>query len=448
VLITGCLSSANRIDYDTFIEAAERPPSARGTPPAKELAQAEAQLERETRLEPILRIALARNTDVVELKERVHAIVDRVPIAGRLPDLELKYEQWGVPIERPHALDDADTVMVGVRQTFPAPGSLDAQERAAAEDARVALQTLRARQLDLVAQATRAYLDYHLADREDRLHREHLDVTSRILELTRSSFGASGVAQQEVLRAELERRNVERELISIDRRRRSSAALLNALMGRLANAPLGATPDLEPKRIASGLAELERLADARRPELVAADHAVERSRALVDRASSEGRWPSFMLGADYMYMPMMPAPHGYGAMASITLPWINPRHAEEVTAAERARTADVRAKESVHVTVRFEVRDAHARHEAALASYRLIKTELLQATHRNYEAAQAAFATGRGSGAALLDALRSLLLVRLDELRATVELASSAADLERAVGTDLPEVAVVEGTQP
>jgi outer membrane protein TolC len=145
---------------------------------------------------------------------------------------------------------------------------------------------------------------------------------------------------------------------------------------------------------------------------------------------------------------MADTPHGYGAMASISLPWINSKHDEEVTAAERAKTADVKAKNSVRVTVRFEVRDAFARYEAALASYRLVTTDLSQSTQRNYEAAQTAFATGRGSGALLFDALRSLLLVRLDELRSTVDLASSVAELERAVGSDIEGVAVGEGTQP
>ena len=59
----------------------------------------------------LLRIALRRNADVLEREERVHEAVDRVPAAGRLPDLELKYEQWGVPLRRPYALDESDTVM-------------------------------------------------------------------------------------------------------------------------------------------------------------------------------------------------------------------------------------------------------------------------------------------------------------------------------------------------
>src|SRR4029079_1793041 len=95
----------------------------------------EAELARSARLETILRVALERNRDVAENDARARAAAARSEAAGRLPDLEAKYEQWGVPLSRPYALDRADTLMVGVRQTFPAWGSLDARGRAAAEDA-------------------------------------------------------------------------------------------------------------------------------------------------------------------------------------------------------------------------------------------------------------------------------------------------------------------------
>src|SRR5256886_15908261 len=95
----------------------------------------DAELERSARLETILRVALERNPDVAENQARARAAEARSQAASRLPDLEAKYEQWGVPLQRPYALDQAQTLMIGVRQTFPAWGTLDARGRAAAEEA-------------------------------------------------------------------------------------------------------------------------------------------------------------------------------------------------------------------------------------------------------------------------------------------------------------------------
>jgi len=58
------------------------------------------------------------------------------------------------------------------------------------------------------------------------------------------------------------------------------------------------------------------------------------------------------------------------------------------------------------------------------------------------KACLAEYAAGRGDAAALLDALRSYLQVRIERVRALAELASSQADLERAAGTLAVEAGV------
>ncbi len=120
----------------------------------------DAELARSARLETILRVALDQNRDVAENKARARAAEARSHAASRLPDLEAKYEQWGVPLSRPYALDRADTLMVGLRQTFPAWGSLDARGRAAAEDAGSAQDAARARRQEVGAQVRRTFATY------------------------------------------------------------------------------------------------------------------------------------------------------------------------------------------------------------------------------------------------------------------------------------------------
>jgi hypothetical protein len=80
----------------------------------------DAELGRTARLQTILRVALDRNRDVAENQARASAAEARGQAASRLPDLELKYEQWGVPLSRPYDLGSAQTLMIGVKQTFPA----------------------------------------------------------------------------------------------------------------------------------------------------------------------------------------------------------------------------------------------------------------------------------------------------------------------------------------
>src|SRR6202521_5314276 len=115
-------------------------------PPARETADqggVEQALAREVRIESVLDIAPRPNPEIREAKERVSGASARAAAAGRLPDLEAKYEQCGVPLARPYALNEAGTIMVGLRQTIPAPGVLGARSRAAGGDARMLAEVQR-----------------------------------------------------------------------------------------------------------------------------------------------------------------------------------------------------------------------------------------------------------------------------------------------------------------
>jgi cobalt-zinc-cadmium efflux system outer membrane protein len=398
-------------------------------------ASDDAELARSARLETIVRIALDRNRDVAENQSRARAAEARSQAASRLPDLELKYEQWGVPLSRPYALNRADTLMLGVRQTFPAWGSLEARGRAAAEDAGSAVDNSRARRQEVAAQVRRTYATYYKADQELRLHLEHVGLTARVLELARLNQRTGHGSLQDVLRLQLELTRLHTDVARIEREQRSSHALLNALMDRPPEAPLGPPEDLSvvPSK---DVAALERNLDSNRPEISVAARAIRRSEALLEGTRRSAQFPNVMVGLDYWYMPMnQDMHHAYGAMVGINLPWLSGRRrAEEREAAETVQ-AEQHALESTRNAVRYELRDAAARLESARQSFTIIDQDLLAQAKRSLEATQAGYAAGQGDAVGLLDALRSYLQVRIERVRALAELASSQADLERAAGT-------------
>jgi len=404
----------------------------------------EAELAGSARLDTIVRLALERNRDVAENQARERAAQARSQAASRLPDPELKYEQWGVPLARPYALDRAQTLMLGVRQTFPAWGSLDARGRAAAEEAGSARDASRARRQEVVARVRRTYATYYKAEQELRLHLEHVGLTSRVLELARLNQRTGHGSLQDVLRLELELTRLHTDVARIEGEQRSSRALLNALMDRPLEAPLGPPEDLA---VVPGkdIATLERSIDANRPEIGSAARAVRRSEAMLDGARRSARFPNVMVGVDYWYMPTFPSDmrHAYGAMVGINLPWLSGRRGDEEREAEQTVQAEQHALESTKNVVRYELHDAAARLEAARQSFTIIDQELLAQARRSLEATQAAYAAGQGDAVGLLDALRSYLQVRIERVRALAELASSQADLERAAGT-----LAVQGAHP
>jgi len=404
--------------------------------PARAASGDDAELERSARLETILRVALERNPDVAENKARARAAEARSQGASRLPDLEAKYEQWGVPLMKPYALDEAQMLMLGVRQTFPAWGTLDARGRAAAEEAGSAQDATRARRQEITAQVRRTYAAYYRADQELRLHLEHVGLTSRVLELAKLNQRTGHGTLQDVLRLELELTRVHTDVARIEREQRSSRALLNALMDRPADAPLGPPEDLSVTPTAD-VAALEKTIDANRPEIAAAGRNIRRGEAVLDGARRSARIPQFMVGLDYWYMPTFPSEmrHAYSAMVAINLPWLSARRGADEREAEATLQAERHALESAKNTVRYELRDAAARVDSARQSFSIIDQDLLAQAKRSLEATQAAYTAGHGDAGGMLDALRSYLQVRIERVRALAELATSETDLQRAAGT-------------
>jgi outer membrane protein, heavy metal efflux system len=427
VLLTSLLGSRVRAELDRQ----GTPTSSRPSMPAAD----DAELGRAARLQTILRVALDRNRDVAESQARASAAEAHGQAASRLPDLQLKYEQWGVPLSRPYAFDSAQTLMLGVRQTFPAWGTLDARGRAAAEEAGGARDMSRARRQEVAAQVRRTYATYYKADQERRLHLEHVGLTSHVLELARLNQRTGQGSLRDVLRLELEMTRLHADVARIEREERSSRALLNALMDRPPEAPLGPPEDLTVIP-AVEIPTLEKRIDASRPEISTAASAVRRSEAILDGARRAARFPEVMVGLDYWYMPTNTDLHqAYGAMVGITLPWLSGRHGDEEREAEQTLRAEEAALESTQNVVRYELYDAAARLESARQSFTIIDQELLAQARRSLEATQSEYVAGHGDAVGVLDALRSYLQVRIERVRALAELASCQADLERAAGT-------------
>jgi outer membrane protein TolC len=230
----------------------------------------------EARLDAVIAAVNERNPELREVGARAEASEAVAAAAGRLPDLELKGELWGVPLARPLAFGEANTIMVGLRQELPAWGSLDARGRMAREEAAAAGDGARARRQALVADARRAYAAFFRAEREHRIHLEHVGLTSQLLEVARARYAVGGGTQQDLLRLQSELSRLHVDVAAIDQQHRSAQAMLNALMARAPDAPLGPPPEVDVAALLAAAADEAAARDAelhldeRRPELQAA----------------------------------------------------------------------------------------------------------------------------------------------------------------------------------
>jgi outer membrane protein TolC len=410
------------------------PAHAQDTPRGAEL---DALLARETRLGWVEQAARERHPALDESAARTRAALARAEREQRLPDPEFKYEQWAVPLKQPYALQRANMLMFGLRQAFPAPGVRAARGRGANEQAAMLDDQRRALERDLLLRVRRAYFAYYEADRALSVHLSHVQLAEQIIAQLRSSYEVGRSSQQDELKMMVELARLHNDVAEVTQQRETSRLLLNALMARAPDAPLG--PPAEPSlpQSAPDIAALEKQRPTRLPELSLAAHAVRRGQATLDAATYGARRPSFMFGADYWLMPTLDDPHAYGAMLTMSLPWLNPGHRAEVREAQQLLAAERSAARAVDSSSAYELRAAAAGLQAARTSLEIIEEQLLPQSQQSLEAAQAAFSVGRGDMLGLLDALRSYYQVRLEHSRARARALSQLAELEFASGAAL-----------
>jgi cobalt-zinc-cadmium efflux system outer membrane protein len=386
-------------------------------------------------LELLIKIAKDRNPELKEMLARAKAGVQEVRRAGALDDPMLKYEAWGVPINKPTAFNQDQTNMVGLRQNFPFPGNQSLKSEAALRDAESMYQLYRDRQLDVVSRLKKAYLDYYSMDREIAIHLEHVKIMGDMEKISDIKFRNGTVSQQDVLKPQVELIMLHTDVLAMSQHLESAKAAINALLSRPSEAPLGKPGELAFPDEKFDVQELSAKA-LDRPDVLAAQFKVRSTQTLAKVASREANLPDFSIGADYWQMPGAPN-DAYGLMFSINLPWFTGKHGAEVAKMEHTLRADQAAVETAKNKAIFEVRDAYLRVEAARKSLILFKGELVPKSAQSAEVSRVNYEKDKASFLDLLDAERSLRDVKLKYSQALVQYEISVADLERAVGTAL-----------
>jgi outer membrane protein TolC len=402
------------------------------TPETQPSLSASAPLDVET----AVRIALARNPDLSEAAARVTAADARARAAGGWPDLGVQAQLWQQPLSKPVDLSQANMLMIGLRQAFPAPGAASSRQRAGEADAAASRDAEAGRRADFVLQVRRAFAQYWLAEQEQLLHLEHMEVTDQIVQEARGYFAQGLISKADFLRTTVELGRVHAVLSDVAQQRRASGALLNILMDRDPDAALGVPqapplPDTEPS-----LEALATLA-GRKPEVAVAEEQVRRSEAMLDAMRAEASWPEFMVGLDYGYMPT-DGTSTYTAMLGFTLPWLNPRRSDEKREAAANLSASQAALASARNQARYQLRDALARYRAARESHDLVERQLAPQAELAAGAAQDAFRMRQSDALGLLDARRQLLDMRLQQVRARARVQEAWAELQRAAGPASP----------
>lgn len=388
-------------------------------------------------LAELLREALEKNPELAALRAQVDVVRQR-PGQERFLDAPMAEAQiWQWPF---NSINPADTNMYMFMVTQDLPGRGKRQLRAAVADKDVALAesdiAIRAR--DVVNQIKQAYASLFIARKAIQVHLDSVELLRQIADVSQAKYTTGRISQQDVLKPVVELSRLHTDIIMFDEQAKLATARLNILLNRMPETPLGPLIEPQEQRMLPATADLQRIALERQPELQRSRVEIERAEAELASVRSDYK-PDFSVQGGYMLMPRMTdAWMGRVGITWPKAPWsrgkIDARVAEQ-TAAVQAAKARTQVLENM---VRLAVQEAYVRATAAQERAVLLRTTIKPQSQQTLEVSRVAYQTDRVDFQALIDNQRVLLDVNLDYFRALSDFTQALADLERAVGIDLP----------
>jgi len=392
-------------------------------------------------LNAALEEALSKNPTLIALRKQIEAMRHRPAQERGLmpPSLEAQIWQWPISTLNPV---DTNMYMFTAQQEIPGRDKRRLRAAVAEKDIELADSHVAVRAREVVNEVKRTYAELFLTRKEIDLHLQNVDLLRQFADISEAKYVTGRISQQDVLKAVVELSKIHDHLFMLDERAQLAEAQLNTLLDRPTNAPIGPLTELRDRVSLPPVAEFQRIALERQPELLTAR--LERGRAEATLAVAKQEYkPDFFVGGGYMLMPR--DRDAWTATVGITwprAPWARARLDAQVAEAA-AEVETIRANErAVENGIHLAVQQAYVRASVATLRADLLRGSILPQSAQTLDVSRVAYQTDRGDFLALIDNQRVLLDVQLGYYRALSDLEQALADLERAVGTEIePTVA-------
>lgn len=396
-------------------------------------------------LDGLLSEARARHPELRAMRHEAEAAAERIGSAGALADPMVQMELRDVTNEMSGGSPSLLPGRVGstryqIRQTLPPWGSRESRRetaRAGADEARLRAE---ATWTEMALRIKTVYARWQQQHATALQTRELLRLAERMEAAAQARYASGRGAQQDVIRAQVERTTLAGELLMLEADLAALRARLNGLLARDAGAPLA--PPRADLRDAAALPPVARLdpaalrerALARNPQLAADDARLRAARSGEDTVRAN-RYPMFTLGVAPIQQRSRIAEWELMFEVSIPLQQAS-RRADEREAQAMVAAAQARREATANALL-AELGEQLAAFEAARRIDALTANTLLPQADLTVQAALAGYETGKVDFATVIDAQRQVRNAQTTLLRTRAEALMRLAEIERIVGGEL-----------
>jgi cobalt-zinc-cadmium efflux system outer membrane protein len=357
-----------------------------------------------------------------------------------LPDPEVTVQQFAVGSPRPFAgfsKSDFAYVGVGVSQDLPYPGKLRLKGEIAQRDASSAHQRAEAVKRSVTEQLKATY--FRLAGVQKTLATLQRDrqLLEQIEKIAEARYRVGQGNEQEVLKAQLERTRLLREIEMEQQERAQLEAQLKQILNRPPDSPDIATEELTETPLQATAEELLARVRTGNPDVGIEQEMVRRQGLRVELAHKDF-YPDF--NVQYMWQHTAEQFRDYHVLSlGVRIPiHRSSRQRAEVAEAVEELNRSRREYEAQVQRAYFEVRDQFVAAETAARLLKIYREGLIPQATATYQAGLAAYQSNRQDFQTLLDSFRDVLSLDIEYWRTLAEHETALARLERLTGATFP----------
>ncbi len=335
----------------------------------------------------------------------------------------------------------ATAYIVGGSQKIPWHGKRELRGRVADAMARSAYWDFADARLELTRSAQMAFFEYYLVERQLELNTANARSLREFRDTALRQYEANLGMQQDILQADVELADLERNQVELERMLNVARARINTLMHRTPDSPLPSSPSQLTTEFEPATPDVMRsIALQRRPDLASLSAKIQAEQAALALANKEF-FPDFELMGRYDSFWQPVATQGdLRAQAGVNMNV--PVYLEKRRAAVREAMFKLNQQRAEYEQRIDDINnDVQTAYERVIEMRRIVQIyedRVLPAATQNVSSARADYVAGRGDFLRLVSAQRQVISLREKHQQAIAEFHVRMADLKRAVAGPVP----------
>ncbi len=389
----------------------------------------------------LVNTALAGNPELKYSEARWQMYKNIIVQAGSLDDPMLMLKIQNGVIQDPFNFrkESMTGKVIAISQQLPFWGKRGLKQEIAEKNAESYKWQVEERKLELARMVKETWFQIYYTDKSSEIVAKNIRIIDDFITLAETKYSVGQGAQQDLFKSRVERSKMLDMKISLDQRRKSLVAALNALLSRSPETAVARVDDFEIKPLNLSFDKLRTTAFERRPAIKSLQALIDKGEAAHQLAKKDF-FPDFNVSLEYMQRDPAMGSEGldtYSLGVTFNLPLQRERRHAMIAGSESETRMAAEELNSLKNGIGSAIADLLATMERREKLASLYKTGIIPQAEQSLESAVIGYRVSKVDFLNLLDSRITLFNYERELYESQAEYMMGLARLEATVGMDL-----------